>query len=276
MKKYPCLLTGMALAALTLSACGNSNNTETSTTIVDSSKQNAEISIAPFDNPSPEYPNATLTIKDWEATVVGDTATVTINYNVANYELKLQTPDATTKGCNNSKDGQHIHFILNNGPYVALYEPTHTFNVKVDEDVYVLSFLSRSYHESLKNKEAALLLRFKVDKNGKIAKLDIPATPMVFFSRPKGDYVGQVNTENILLDYYLWNTDLSSQNLKVKADINNQTFHLDNWQPMMIKYAPMGELKITLSLIDSTGAVLEGVNTSVSRTSNLAVQEPIK
>lgn len=269
------LVVGGLLSGLV--AFNSCNDTQTPDNTVATTPDSKEISLSPFDNPSPAFDNASLSIADIKAELQGtDSAKITIDYKVDNYELKSQTPDAATKGCNNSKDGQHIHFILNNGPYTALYEPTHTFTIPLDQPQYVMSFLSRSYHESLKHKPAAQLLHFKVGKSGKIENLEIPQTPMIFYSRPKGDYVGKENTDNLLLDFYLWNTNLTNQNLKVKVQINQQEFNLDSWQPMFIKYAPMGELKVTLSLVDTAGNVLSGDNTSVSRSSKLALQEPIK
>lgn len=266
----------LVISSLFFAACNNSNTTEAPTTTATEASAK-EISLSPFDNPSPVFEKAALGIKDIKATLIGkDSAEVSIDYSVENYELKSQTTDATTKGCNNSKDGQHIHFILNNGPYTALYEPTHKFKIALNQPQYIMSFLSRSYHESIKHKGAGQLLHITVNKDAKIETLPIPTTPMIFFSRPKGDYVGQENTENVLLDYYLWNTDLLSTNNKVKAQINNQTFNLDSWQPMFIKFAPMGPLDITLTLVDNNGNALEGPNTSVNRVSNLATQEPVK
>ena len=42
--------------------------------------------------------------------------TARFDFNVTGFTLKGQTPDAGERGCANSPDGQHIHFILNNAP----------------------------------------------------------------------------------------------------------------------------------------------------------------
>ena len=70
-------------------------------------------------------------------------------FEVTNYELGVQTEDATTRGIANSGKGQHIHFILNNGPYSAHYESVFSKSLNVGNYV-MLAFLSRSYHESIK------------------------------------------------------------------------------------------------------------------------------
>ena len=204
-----------------------------------------------------------------------DSVKITINYDVQHYELKNQTSDAATKECNNSKDGQHIHFILDNQPYVALYEPTRTFTVAVNSEHYLMSFLSRSYHESIKTADAGILYHFSIDGKGKLTKMDIPKTPMIFYSRPKGQYIG-ADTKNILLDFYVYNTTLAADGNKVKATVNGTDFTIDKWQPYFIQNAPMGELKVNVQLVDKDGKNIEGVNTAVSRTVTLAAQEPLK
>lgn len=256
----------------------NNNNTDTAsvTTSADTTMAtNKTIRLLPFEQASPAFDNATLTIESISATKLGlDSATITIKYGVKNYELKAQTTDATTKGCNNSKDGQHIHFILNNEPYVALYEPHTTFNVAIEKEYFAMNFLSRSYHESLKTPNAYQLLHFMVGKDGKIKNLDIPKSPMIFFSRPKGDYVGKENTAKILLDFYLVNTNLSDA--KIQATINGQAFTIDKWQPYFIENAPMGPLDVNLKLTNADGVKIEGPNTDVSRTATLANAEPVR
>jgi hypothetical protein len=269
-----------SVAILALTSCNNSNNTEstasTDTTKVETSVPPAgPITIKPVEG-SPEFADAQLGIKNVKAELQGtDSVKITVDYDVKNYELKNQTPDATSKSCANSKDGQHIHFILDNQPYLALYEPTKTFTVPVKSEHYLMSFLSRSYHESIKTPKANVLYHFSVDEKGKLTKMEIPKTPMIFYSRPKGDYLG-ADTKNLLLDFYLYNTTLAADGNKVKVDVNGTNFDIDKWQPYFIENAPMGDITVKVQLVDKDGKNMEGINTSVSRTAKLAVQEPMK
>lgn len=270
------LLAGFTLGAL--AACNNDGGTNNQS--VDSLSQTSEapektIKIAPVEQ-SPAFPDAQLAIKNVSTEMLGtDSVKVTIDYDVKNYELKKQTDAAVAGACNNSKDGQHIHFILNNKPYTALYKPTHSFNLPINSEHYVMSFLSRSYHESLKNKEAGVLLHFKVDEKGKYQELAKPSTPMIFYSRPKGDYVGK-DTENVLLDFYVYNTILAADGNKVKATINGNAFVIDNWVPHFIHNAPMGSMKVKLELIDKDGNNIGGDNTTIDRDVTLAQSEPVR
>jgi len=169
----------------------------------------------------------------------------------------------------NSAEGQHIHFILDNQPYTALYKPENSISLKKGTEHYLLSFLSRSYHESIKEPKAYVLKHFKITDAGKYEELPIPADAALFYSRPKGEYKGK-DTDALLLDFYLVNTDLSASGNKVKAEINDSTFTLDNWGPYEITGAPKGDLKVKLTLVGPDGNELKGDNVSISRTVKLS------
>ena len=230
---------------------------------------------------SPGYPNATITLGNVSATPVGkDSAKVSFAFGVKDYELKAQTADTGSKLCNNSAQGQHIHFILDNAPYKALYEPKNEVTLANGTEHYVMAFLSRSYHESVKTPSSATLIHFRIDDKGKLVRLDDPKTPMLFYSRPKGDYIGK-DTANVLLDFFIWNGKLTSDGYKVQADIltsegENNTFTFMAWEPKFITNLPMGKNKITLTLIGPDGKQPEGPNTKVEREINLALGEPMK
>lgn len=231
---------------------------------------------------SPEFADASLAIKSASAVRIGkDSAKVTLEFDVKNYQLTAQTSDAAGKGCNNSDKGQHIHFIMDNQPYKALYEPKNEVTLANGTEHYLMCFLSRSYHESLKNKGAAVVLHFKIDENGKYQKLEDPKTPMVFYSRPKGDYVGK-DMEKVLLDFYVWNTSLSAEGYRVMAHITNPDNNVDTtatittWESYYINNLGAGKSKIALTLLDKDGNKPEGPNTTVTREFNLAASEPMK
>lgn len=227
---------------------------------------------------SPEFPNASLSIASAKATAAGDSVKVAFAFNVKNYELKSQTADAESKQCNNSDKGQHIHFILDNQPYTALYEPKHEITLAKNTEHYLMCFLSRSYHESIKSKGAALVYHFKIDDAGKLVKLDDPKEPMLFYSRPKGDYLGK-DTANLLLDFYVWNATLGSD-YKVKALISNgngqeKEFSIDNWQANFIKNMGTGKAIVSLTLVDKDGKEVSSPMSKVTRNISLSAAEPM-
>ncbi len=167
--------------------------------------------------------------------------------------------------CANSDKGQHIHLIFNNEPYIAKYEPNFTEKLK-DGHYITLSFLSRSYHESLKNREAYDLRQFTVG-NAKSEEVDL-TQPIMFYSRPKGEYKGN-EVKNVLLDFYLVNTDLSENGYKVRATINGNDFILTKWQAYIIEGLPMGESNIMLELLDKDNKLVKAPFNPVTRTITL-------
>jgi hypothetical protein len=261
----------------TLFACNSGNTAGNSHTSSDTSKPMPHIAVTAVPN-SPEFPNAQLSIKGVKGEKMGnDSAKVTFNFDVKNYELKSQT-QMTGMDCANSAQGQHIHFILDNQPYKALYEPTNSITLATNSEHYLLAFLSRSYHESIKTKDAAVMYHFKVDEKGNIKKLDTPQTTMLFYSRPKGDYIGK-DTANVLLDFYVWNGTLSQGGYSVNAHITNEdkpsqdtTITFADWKPVFLQNLGTGKAHVSLTLLDKNGQQAQGPNTAVTRNIKLAAQ----
>jgi hypothetical protein len=276
------LLTSVLLAGGTLffASCGDGNSSKNSSTM-DSVKPAPlpPVAVATV-SPSPGFPGAALGIKNVKAEKAGkDSSKVTFDFDVKNYELKMQTSDNGTKMCNNSDKGQHIHFILDNAPYKALYEPTNDVTLPNDgKEHYLVAFLSRSYHESIKSPGAAVVYHFKIDDKGALKKLDDPKTPMIAYSRPKGDYMGK-DTANVLLDFYVMNCNLSADGYKLKAEIANedknsqqQTIIMDKWEPRFIQNLGTGKCKVTLTLVDKDGKPADGPQSTATREFNLKAQ----
>ena len=282
MTTHPKLI-AIAFSAIVLftTSCGNNDsNSKSETKDTAAAKPIPPVTMTPVGS-SPEFKDAQLSMASVKAEKAGnDSAKVMFSFAVKNYELKQQTSDAGAKLCNNSDKGQHIHFILDNKPYKALYLPGDTVTLANNTEHYLMAFLSRSYHESLKNKGAALVYHFKIDEKGNLKKLDEPKTPMVFYSRPKGDYLGK-DTANVLFDFYVWNATIAPDAYKVKAQIHNENGHdttvtITDWKANFLHNLGIGKSTITLTLVDKDGKQVEGTNTTVSRDFHLAAQEPMK
>ncbi|MFN6943784.1 MAG: hypothetical protein ACK4ND_02480 [Cytophagaceae bacterium] len=211
----------------------------------DSAVEVGGIRVSPIED-SPEFSDGILEMNypESEARIAGKQ--VQFNYNIKNFRLGHQTDRSACPKCSNSEKGQHIHLILNNKPYLARYETS--FKENLEPGHYVaLSFLSRSYHESVKHSDAYVLRQFSVGE-GKADQVDL-SKPFLFYSRPKDEYVGD-DAKKVLLDFYLVNTDLSEQGHKVRATINGNEFILVNWQPYIMENLPIGEVTIKLELLD--------------------------
>ena len=217
---------------------------------------------------SPEFPDATLTKEELAIDQTDSLYSLNYSFDVQNYELGAQTADAETRGIANSGKGQHIHYIVNNGPYAAHYMADVPDELEAGNYV-VLAFLSRSYHESVKSEGAYFIENITVG-DAEPAAADLTA-PHLFYSRPKGTYKG-ADTQKVMLDFYLLNETISPDGNKVKATINGNEFMIEEWAPHYIEGMPMGENTIKLVLIDAEGNLIEGPFNSVERTITLSAE----
>ena len=215
------------LIVLLIASCGNKT----------------QITITKVDGSAP-YSNSSISLNNLKI----DDDNFTFSFDVINYELGIQSLKDFDYTLANSNKGQHIHFIVNNGPYSAHYQQNITKELDKGNNV-ILAFLSRSYHESVKNPNAFILTQTGNDK----INLN---NEFLFYSRPKGTYKG-VDTEKLLLDFYLVNTNISPDGNKVRATIQDTEFIIDEWAPYYIEGLPKGEITIKLELIDSNGNLID-------------------
>ena len=199
---------------------------------------------------SPEYGTSKLNFNNVvKSSDTLDSNVYFFNYNVENYELGAQTIKEFDYSLANSQKGQHIHVIVNNGPYSAKYHSS--FEQKLDsENNVILAFLSRSYHESVKNTNS-----YSIIQVGNGERIDT-SKELLFYSRPKGNYKGK-DTDKVLLDFFLVNTNLSADGNRVKATIIDKEFIIDEWAPYYIEGLPNGEIYIKLELQDSNGDLID-------------------
>ena len=242
---------------LILASCKNQTGQETTSESGSPDSTMAKYTLTPFSS-SKDFPDASLKAM---AYTDGTFSTVIAG---STYKLGEQTSDAPQKSCANSKEGQHLHLIVDAEPYVAKYESSFTHEIP-DGEHYILCFLSRSYHESIKTPTAYKAAKANVAGKSITKMADIEG-PMLFYSRPKGLYTGD-DTKKVMLDYYMVNADQAG--FKVEADINGEKHMLDKWQPYYIEGLPEGDNTIKLSLLDSAGQLVNAPLNPVSRTFKL-------
>ncbi|WP_224995412.1 phosphopeptide-binding protein [Cesiribacter sp. SM1] len=265
---FSCLVAGAMFTACDSGSNQGAENTADTTATTNTTGQagtTGSIGLEKAEN-SPEFPDAMLEQTQPENGAKLPSGPVTFQYNIKNYELTKMTESEHANMLANSEKGQHIHLIVDNEPYDALYETTYQKELSDGHHVE-LSFLSRSYHESIKTPEAYVLRQFTVGNAPQSEQIDLNA-PHMFYSRPKGDYTGK-DTERIMLDFYLVNTELSENGKKVRATINGQEFMITDWKPYHITGLPMGETTIKLELLDENGNLVQSPYNPVTRTINL-------
>lgn len=268
----PSLLFWISLAiAVSMTACtpqSSGEQAETAESPVEATE--TDISLSPLEG-SPDFPEASLSLA---AAAPNEAGGYDFEFAVEGYSLGEQTNPENQMGLANSGKGQHIHFIVDNGPYSAHYDPTFTTD-KIDAPAnhVVLAFLSRSYHESVKNLDAPKsFVVTQINTGDEVESAADLTAPHMFYSRPKGTYTGDA-TNKLLLDFFLLNVDLAPDGNTVRATINGNEFIITEWRPYVIEGLEMGEVKVKLELLDAAGEVIPGPFNVVERTVTLAPAE---
>jgi len=223
-------------------------------------EKKAEITLTKLEG-SPKFDDASLemTLPNAMKLPAGE---VTFGFNVENYDLAAATKTDMDLGLAESAKGQHVHFILDNAPYSAHYEDSFSKDLTQGDHV-VLAFLSRSYHESVKNPNSYVLKKFSIGEPTKEQQMDVDfSAPHMFYSRPKGTYKG-ADTKKVMLDFFLVNADLTQH--KVRATINGQEFMIDEWVPYVMEGLPMGKNTIMLEFLDADGQLVDSPFNPVER-----------
>lgn len=253
----------LLLLALLFTACGGGEATTdtadetTTTTEAAPEPSTSSVKLSPMPA-TQDFPDAK--IEGWNY------KKGTFIYETSGYEFAVPTPDAGDLMCANSGKGQHAHLIIDNEPYLAKYESTFDHDV-ADGVHHILTFLSRSYHESIKNGKAHRAIK-ATTTNGSFTKIAEITDPMLFYSRPKGTYVGKKATENVMLDFFPVNAKLGNT-YQVKAVVNGKDeFMINDWRPYYLTGLPMGENTVELTLMKGGVAVDAPLN-PVTRTFKL-------
>ena len=277
----PFTLAGLAL----LSACdtskqgadaaSNSASTATSPANVTAPRSSPNLAslekngihLTPFDD-SPKYTEAQLRLLTPPIGAILPSGGVPFTYELTNFKLTQMTGSQHAAQMANSMKGQHIHNIVDDQPYTAHYDTRFSKPIPDGQHV-VLSFLSRSYHESLKHRGASDLRVITVGPAA-ATPLDFDTkAPHLFYSRPKDTYTGPAETQRVMLDFYLVNTTLEPGGNNVRATINGTEFLLDRWLPYMMEGLPMGQNTVKLELVNGSGTLIPGPFNSVTRTFTL-------
>ncbi len=198
----------------------------------------------------------------------------------ADLEVKLAVKDWAT-----AKDGPHIHVILDDRPYHAVYDPAAKLTLgevaggePIAEGEHVLiAFPSRETHIAVKpagGKKPYSVVVFWVGKAGTATWK--PTDPTLVYSRPKGEYKGP-DAEKVVLDYYLLNAELGEGKHAVRATVTPAsgmpgTVVMKSWTPFDLVNLPHGEAKVKLELLDKDGNVVPGRFNATTRSITLVRQ----
>jgi hypothetical protein len=164
----------------------------------------------------------------------------------------------------------HVHLILDAKPYKPIFDPKAPVKLSdltggdpLAEGQHILvAFPSRANHESVKLPNALATVEFWVGKKGE--KIQDPTKPMLIYSRPKGEYKGDM-ASHVLVDFQLVNDKLAAGKDHVHIAVTGPgidgektadattfgpPFYLDNLQD--------GSYSVKLELLDADGKALPG------------------
>lgn len=219
---------------------------------------------------SPAIEGAAARVTAPADSVVVDSAGVDVTIEAENFETGIQTETDRAEEIANSGNGQHFHVIMDNQPYQANYEAGTPFDLgNLEPGAHtVVAFPSRSYHESVKGREAYDLVNFYVQEKSGEFTLG-PSEPAIIYSRPKGRY-RRADAERIMLDFYLHNVELSEDGYKARYTISDDegnevaSVTLTEWRPAFVTGLD-GTYEINLQLIGSDGNVVPGAFNNTTR-----------
>lgn len=156
--------------------------------------------------------------------------------------------------------GPHLHVIVDNQSYGAVYDVSEPLELKdLEPGTHTLRvFASRPWHESFKNEGAYAQTTFHVFTKTPENNPDLNL-PLLTYSRPKDSY----GAEPVMLDFYLANAPLhlvAQENAaddivdwQVRCTINGESFLIDRWEPIYLKGLKPGKNWIQLELLDEQG-----------------------
>ncbi|HEX8791207.1 MAG TPA: hypothetical protein VF765_09695 [Polyangiaceae bacterium] len=179
----------------------------------------------------------------------------------------------------------HVHLILDDKPYKPIYDtkaPVKLSDLPGGDALapgqhILVAFPSRANHESVKTPGALAVLQFWVDKKGDVNQ-DVKK-PMLIYSRPKGDYKGDM-ANHVLVDFYLANEKLSQGGDHVHITVTGPgapndglTADATQWgPPFFLDSLQDGSYQVKLDLLDKDGKTVPGGWSSVTRNINVAHQ----
>jgi hypothetical protein len=180
---------------------------------------------------------------------------VEVRLGLVGYELRVPTPTGDERGLARAPDGQHIHLIVNDRSYQAIYdldEPVVLEDLPAGTHV-IRAFPGRDWHESVKSPGVFDQVVIVVGDGD----LDAFVGPNVVYSRPQGVYEG-AQADSILVDFYVDGIELGEDSYQLLFTLNDtQTFRITTWQPYLLVDVPAGEHTLRMELFDAAGQRVE-------------------
>ena len=174
----------------------------------------------------------------------------------------------TLRNWNPERNGNHLHFILDDSPFVAHYSRDGIVFHDVSPGPHVIrAFPVYSWHESVKQQDAMAIVQFYVKEKSGGLPLDV-SQPMMIYSAPEGVHdsneqlAGQPHP-GILIDWFLHDVTMGSRTgyfVRISVDEKVLTT-MKEWRPHYIQQLPPGKHTIKLELLKDGVPVSDNWNT---------------
>lgn len=232
------------------------------------------LELVPGQRSEASFPDAAVEVVAPPEGVVLEAADPAVELSVRGFELGATTPGADARGLAKSGKGQHVHLILDNRPYQAVYDTTGAVGLvdaPLEPGVHVLrAFPSRQWHESVKSQGAFAISHFFVGDTtveGVNTQVPyVPGEPLLTYSRPKGTYEGPA-ADSIMVDFYLRNAKLGPETHKVRLTVDDTiSWTIERWAPHYLVGLSEGQHLIRLELLDQDLQPVPGSFNTTERT----------
>ena len=208
---------------------------------------------------------------------------VNVQLRIEGFPLGTLTQNDRAKKIYNDPEGQAVHVIIDNEPYVIYnqsiedsfdenreyYDKILSFHIpfvlKPGQHV-IRCFPARSYGESLKGEGCFSSEFFYFQDRKKMDTIHVNLQkPYLTYNEPQGRYPAH-KSNPMLLDFYLSNCQLSPDGYKVRLGIDSKVVRmLTQWVPYYLYGLGKGKHTIKLELIDKDNRVVPGFFNVVER-----------
>jgi hypothetical protein len=220
-------------------------------------------------DPAPPLPTVKIVAPTKDQVIAADKS--------ADFAIKLDVKNWKT-----AQGDAHVHLILDDKPYKPIYDPKAPLKLSdltgadtlTPGQHILVAFPSRANHESVKTKGAVAVTEFWIGKKGD--KAQDTAKPLVIYSRPKGEYKGDM-ANHVIVDFQLANDKLAAGGDHVHVSVTGPgiegeqaadvtqfgpPYYLDNLQD--------GSYSVKLDLLGADGKVVPGSWSSTTRNITIA------
>lgn len=191
---------------------------------------------------------------------------VRVELLVQNFQAGVPTAGAEERGIAKSDRGQHVHVVVDNEPYQAVYDLStpHELPSLAPGPHAIRAFPARQWHESIKVPGAFEMVQFYVgEETGELPLT--PGAPLLTYSRPAGTYSG-ADADSILVDFYVRNAELGPNGYKVRLTVDNAATELiAAWIPYYLVGLTPGEHTVKLELLNPAGRSVAGAYNATER-----------